>query len=175
MTRASKKDSYQSGGSTPTRRETLTKKDIEDLLRYEPDTGLLYWRVPKKGRRLDMPAGTVYRTGSLSYRQLVINYTFYLGHRIAWLLYYGEWPRGNIDHINGDGLDNRIDNLRDVDCHTNAINSRAHRNNECMPNIQKTKHNTWCARVMVNKIRYTKTFLTLEEARQYIKDRRNNG
>jgi hypothetical protein len=27
-------------------------------------------------------------------------------------MYYGEWPRGNVDHINGIPHDNRISNLR---------------------------------------------------------------
>ena len=35
-------------------------------------------------------------------------------HRIAWFMHYGEWPKDQIDHINGDATDNRIENLRDV-------------------------------------------------------------
>lgn len=35
-----------------------------------------------------------------------------LVHRIAWLLHYGQWPEGDIDHINGVKTDNRIENLR---------------------------------------------------------------
>lgn len=33
-------------------------------------------------------------------------------HRVAWLLNYGEFPEGEIDHINRDRTDNRIENLR---------------------------------------------------------------
>ena len=32
-------------------------------------------------------------------------------HRIAWLLNYGEFPKGEIDHINRCRTDNRIENL----------------------------------------------------------------
>lgn len=41
-------------------------------------------------------------------------------HRIVWMM-HNNWvePTGVIDHINGDSLDNRIENLR---CTTNAIN-----------------------------------------------------
>jgi hypothetical protein len=36
----------------------------------------------------------------------------YKAHRLAWLMYYGEWPEKDIDHINCDRSDNRIENLR---------------------------------------------------------------
>ena len=35
-------------------------------------------------------------------------------HRAAWAIHFGEWPKGEIDHINGDASDNRIINLRVV-------------------------------------------------------------
>lgn len=45
-------------------------------------------------------------------------------HRAAWALYYGEWPNGQIDHIDHNGQNNRISNLRVVDCVQNARNQR---------------------------------------------------
>lgn len=45
-----------------------------------------------------------------------------LAHRVAWALHYGEWPDGQIDHINGDKADNRLDNLRVVTAQGNAKN-----------------------------------------------------
>lgn len=33
-------------------------------------------------------------------------------HRVAWAIHSGEWPKQQIDHIDGDRQNNRIENLR---------------------------------------------------------------
>lgn len=55
------------------------------------------------------------------YRRLYFSGKNWKSHRVAWLLHYGDWPKHEIDHQDHNGLNNRIDNLRDV---TNAGNSR---------------------------------------------------
>lgn len=45
-----------------------------------------------------------------------------LAHRLAWLLHYGEWPEGDVDHIDRNKSNNRIDNLRDVSRSQNLLN-----------------------------------------------------
>lgn len=50
-------------------------------------------------------------------------------HRVIWLLAHKEWPKNQIDHINGDASDNRLVNLRDVTASENLRNQRRSRNN----------------------------------------------
>lgn len=54
----------------------------------------------------------------------------YLAHRLAWYLYYLEWPSGQIDHINQDKKDNRICNLRVVSNKENHKNMPIQKNNK---------------------------------------------
>jgi hypothetical protein len=48
------------------------------------------------------------------YRAIRVDGGLYLEHRVIWLLVTGVWPEGVIAHVNGDGHDNRWNNLRHV-------------------------------------------------------------
>ena len=52
-----------------------------------------------------------------------------MAHRLAWFYVYGAWPNGDLDHINGDKLDNRIANLREATRKQNMQNVRQHKHN----------------------------------------------
>ena len=95
---------------------------LRQLLRYEPETGKLFWRERKAGsfpnpgthaswnvRFADKEAFTAHIG---QHRRGTIGGVNLLAHRVAWAMHYGSYPVGFIDHINGDGSDNRIANLR---------------------------------------------------------------
>lgn len=81
-----------------------------------PEHQAAIWNAKYCGKPAFVSVGSHgYATSSLSGKRMS-------GHRVAWALHYGEWPKGEIDHINGDPLDNRIDNLRCVSRQQNAKN-----------------------------------------------------
>jgi len=100
-----------SGHNTP----NLTAVKVRNLLDYNPQTGALVWKVDVKvGRgRVAIKAGTeAGHVRSDGQRIVGIDGKEYRAHRLIWLHVYGEWPNGEVDHINVDRTDNRLANLR---------------------------------------------------------------
>lgn len=89
------------------------EQSIRDSLAYNPQTGEFIWIV-KVGSRGFAGDSAGYLCKTHGYINVQVRGKNYRAHRVAWLLYYGNWPSGQIDHINGDKTDNRIENLRDV-------------------------------------------------------------
>jgi hypothetical protein len=94
----------------------VTAKQLCQILQYDPETGHFKWRSGKKAGQV---AGWV---SGIGYHQLFINYRQYYAHRLAWLYMTGVMPTSEIDHINGDRLDNRWLNLREVTHANNVVN-----------------------------------------------------
>ncbi len=103
--------------------------DFAAFLRYEPDTGRLVWLVDRPPRmKAGDEAGCVRNDGR--YRTLVLHQKRYYAHRVIWQLVHGPIADGLcIDHIDGNGLNNRIENLRVVSLATNQRNRVVSRNN----------------------------------------------
>ena len=100
----------------------LTFERANELLYYEPSSGKLFWKK-RTARRIKVgdEAGTLCK--STGYRMVFINQKGYLVHRIAILLATGACdPSKEVDHIDHDRLNNRLNNLRIVDRINNMRN-----------------------------------------------------
>lgn len=58
------------------------------------------------------------------YLQGRVNGRRYQAHRVIWLLAWGVWPDGEIDHVNGIRSDNRLSNLREASHAENQRNQK---------------------------------------------------
>lgn len=102
----------------------ITAEYVREILDYDPETGVFIRKVRtaqcnQAGDRADK---LVTNPLCYGYRDITIKGKKYRAHRIAWLHHYGEWPKLEIDHINGEPGDNRIANLRDVSPRVNKEN-----------------------------------------------------
>ena len=127
----------------PCKEDSMAKRHLPDadllrkLLRYEPETGRLYWRARtpemfKSGFEHECPRWNAryegkeafpalsngYRKGSITVRGERHNVS---AHRAIWCMTHGYWPE-QLDHINQDRADNRLENLRETDFEQNGRN-----------------------------------------------------
>lgn len=104
------------------RSQAITPENVHAIFRY--DDGTLYWRESLSGKhRIEgQVAGGLNADG---YVKVEAGGKSHGAHRLVWLMHRGEWPAGEIDHINGNRADNRICNLRDVDHRMNTENRRS--------------------------------------------------
>ena len=135
------------------KRKHLDQSELREWFDYDPAGFLIRRKKASIGTRVGQVAGC-FRRG---YMQIKFQGSTCQGHRMIWVWHHGTNPE-NIDHINRDPSDNRIENLRPCTHSQNLCN----RKNE---NVTFDKsRNCWVAQVRCKGKARTKNCKTREEA-----------
>ncbi|QXV72963.1 hypothetical protein [Edwardsiella phage PVN06] len=148
------------------KREDLTRQQLADHFSYDPSSGSMVRikRYDSYGRSSEcyLP---VTKTNNRGYYWCNVFGKMFLVHRLVWLYMTGEHPDDEIDHVNGDRLDNRWCNLRAVTAFENARNQGERIDNTTGRRGVTRNGSGFLVRISQNGVRYhLGTYATLDEA-----------
>lgn len=144
---------------------------------YIPQSGRILWKSPTSSRtRKGSVAGSKDNNGywRVSFKGKTLS-----GHRLAWALHYGCWPKRQIDHIDRNPLNNAISNLRDVSASENCLNRRHRKAGEMRhggKGVTRTSKGMWQVQVhdpSLGRARYFGVFKSKDDALSAAKSARS--
>lgn len=151
---------------------------------FDYQDGLLYWNLRARSyfrddrshavwnaRFAGKPAGHIHKSRSGERHKTTVTIdgvsVRLLASRVVWAWHHGSWPSGIVDHEDGDTLNDRIGNLRDVTSSQNSQNMRMHPDNTSgVTGVHWHKQRgKWVASIMANRnSRYLGIYDNLDEA-----------
>lgn len=149
-------------------------KELHKLFKYNEETGILIHKektvndlkVFKRwnSRYANKQAGGISKTNG--YAQVSINNHPYYQHRIIFIMEYGYNPENEIDHIDRDRTNNKLDNLREVtrSCNTKNRDIQTNNNSGVTGVYQDKRTLSWVAQIKVSGVITTKTFKNFDDA-----------
>lgn len=163
--------------------DRLAPQMAASLLRYDSETGKLFWLPRKESSfaHLGSKASAICKmwnrkfadkeaftaADSRGYRRGNVFGRTYEAHRVCWAIHYGKWPEHQIDHIDGDPTNNKIENLRDA---TRTEQAR----NAAMPSTNRSgvvgvcwdkSRRRWSAFIHIdNRVRHLGRFAQMDDA-----------
>jgi hypothetical protein len=143
-----------------------SQEELLEFFVYEPDTGLLTWRISVNAR-----AQAGYRAGTKRKQHIRWRGKFYRICRVIYKLVHNEEPP-EVDHIDGDRNNMRIDNLRAATRSQNGMNKGAQINNKLgVKGVHVNEDGSYTAQIRVprpeggkGKMTYLGRHKTVEEA-----------
>ena len=134
----------------------IDAKQVRTLFSYDPETGIVTNSTGRGRASNGCESGTVHLCGptggNKAYRRVRLDGKLIYTHRIIWVMMTGKQPNV-IDHKDGNGLNNKWENLRNVDQKTNGKNQKIHNTNTSGTSgvSYRTENGKWRARIMVNQ------------------------
>ena len=105
----------------------ITAEYVNEYLTYDASSGNLYQRKKRPKVQVGNIAGGITTKG---YRYIQLGNRKYPAHHIVWLLETGTFPIKQLDHIDGNKINNHFSNLREVSNKQNTENRGKQRNNK---------------------------------------------
>jgi 1-aminocyclopropane-1-carboxylate deaminase/D-cysteine desulfhydrase-like pyridoxal-dependent ACC family enzyme len=140
----------------------ITKEKLHELFEYKD--GVLYWKEDRYRRKCKGKSA-----GSLKdnrYFMVTVEGKKYYIHRLVFMMFNGYFP-DYVDHVDGNGLNNRIENLRECNAQQNQFNSKVSKNSKTgVKNVSWSRQNKkWIVAFMFEgRQNYYGGYDTIEEA-----------
>lgn len=128
----------------------LTREYLNWLFHYDRENGKLYWKnhwyLSTKMRVKGKEVGTIDK----GYLRVKIGYETYQVHRLIFCLEYGYFSDYQIDHINGNSLENHFLNLRELSVRGNQQNRAYHRQGKLVGATFVKDKNKWMSQASLD-------------------------
>lgn len=140
----------------------VTYSVVRELFDYSD--GDLICKKPRGRARCGCVAGSVNKNSG--YVIIVVYGKSYRAHRLIWLWYHGYMPENEIDHINRNRADNRIENLREASRSCNIRNSSTYKTNTTgVSGVSLLKSGKYRVQIWIsNRKHNVGTFIDFDEA-----------
>ena len=146
----------------------ITQEYLKAIMRYDKKTGNLFWTNVSKyhSEKNGCRVGSRQATRNKVYLTTKVDGKNYKVHRLVFFYFYGFFPE-SIDHIDGNSLNNRIENLREATNYQNTQNHTRVKNGSGLPcGVRKAVSGRYQARITANKkVYHLGIFDTIEEAK----------
>jgi hypothetical protein len=139
---------------------------ITDFVSYNMDTG----EIVTLNKERPTERVRFFSQSKKHYKSIFIDGTDYLSHRLAFLIVNGSMPANHVDHLNGNGLDNRWENIREVTQAENNLNKKVYSSNSTGVSGVTIRDGKYRVRIrfkgVLHNVGTYKTLLEAKEARK---------
>lgn len=165
--------STKEGQSMSKRSQPFSVEFLRSVLDYDRETGIFQWK-PRPDcnktwntRFAGKVAGGIQPNKGKFYWTVGVNNELYFGHTLAWFHVTGQWPQSTVDHEDGNGLNNRFDNLRLASQQQQCFNRKVRKDSASgMKGIYR-RGSAYRVHIMLDGKPSTRTFHDLESAKQW--------